>query len=99
MITLTFSNLTDEAIDAACIERLESRGYVCEIPMDWKPLGQCARELGISTKTLIKRLNDPRSPLPKNCVMRTGGGADGRGRRSHLAMTLAFQKFCKEPRA
>jgi len=93
---LVLESLSDEALDAACIQRLQARGYVCEIPHDWERIGDFARRLRVSSTFIVRKLDDPRCPLPQSCIQRARNTETRVGRRTHLAPTAAFEKFCLE---
>lgn len=82
---------SDDAIDTAMIQRLRARGFTVSHPLQWERLGDFAEGIGISIKTLVLKLDDPRCPPVE--VQRTRGT---QGRRSHLKPTKAFEDFCLE---
>ncbi|GEM_PF-2554519 len=91
--TLILKSPTREELELALVRELRGMGYCVEKPRDWERIADFAKRLGVTTTHVIRRLDDPRCPLPAECVLRA---ARGKGRRSHLAATPAFEKFCLE---
>jgi hypothetical protein len=81
---------SDDAIDAAMIQRLEARGFcVHRASAQYEQLGRFAKRIGISIRALCRRLDDPRCPRIEVQTTATG-------RRSHLKATPDLERFCLE---
>ncbi len=91
--TLILKSPTREELELALVRELRGMGYCVEKPCEWERITDFAKRLGVTSGHVVQRLDDPRCPLPAECIARAG---HGKGRRSHVAPTAAFEKFCLE---
>lgn len=86
-VRMILRGMAPEFLEKVFHEWLEGRGWIVQRPRDWEKPNAFCRRLGISGKTLHKKLKE------RNCP-RLGLDRGEHGRLRALAATAAFEEFC-----